>query len=693
VLKDFDTEADEAIKAAPTESSRNWLKERLGQVRLGVQQDALAFEARKGAESKVNGLARSADQARTAAEFRPEDFSTLAAEQRAAIEASGLPADAQRALLQQSVESIASASVQGMIRGNPYRALTLLNEEPLRAQDGSPALRNPDGSVSTMLTATVEDERLNDGQPTNIPTVWDGKALSPEEAIEKAAASARKFPAFTSVADAVAAAEEASENKGRQIGPERLAVSALPFEQRQALRRTAEAEIRQRDAAARTRSTEARQAMDDRLRDISAAAQMGIPVTDVPPEAVLKSLYGDHEGAQRYQGAQRAAQLSSTVAQMHTLPTGELLQQAAASRPTRVAGAATQAQLHGFLANRTQDIVQAREKDAAGYLTQYSPAVQEAWNALQATDDPEAAQQYMATVRAEKERLGIASQDVLPAAYASAVVDRLTRPQNSEGLAVAMTRETERWGAAWPQVYRQVAKDLPSAALVIGSGIPKQAADTLALMSQKTSDELKALVPAGHTPAKVDDEVAEALANFSQTFGPEGASTLSAMRDAVQRVAIGYMGNGTAYEKAIKQAASDVADSRYSYLDFRGKKYRVPAEMSADHIDAAATRYVSIYAHAPGTVQVPPGTEENVILAQVNDHVRRNGYWRTAPDESGLRLYVGGSSLPSGQVDAMGNPLPVQLSWEQLGQIADQVSTEDEQRARKAQRERETRQR
>lgn len=128
-LADFDAQADELIKAAPTQASRNWLKERLSAVRLGLQQDALLFEARRGVEFKVNGLARSVDQARIAAEFRPEDFPVLAAEQLAAIEASGLDASTRAKLIQDSQLKLADAAVRGMIRRDPYAALKELNDE------------------------------------------------------------------------------------------------------------------------------------------------------------------------------------------------------------------------------------------------------------------------------------------------------------------------------------------------------------------------------------------------------------------------------------------------------------------------------------------------------------------------------------------------------------------------------------
>ena len=58
------------------------------------------------------------------------------------------------------------------------------------------AISNPDGSFSTVRSASVQDERLNNGQPTLIPTIWDGKELDPREAIKKAIASKEQWPAF-----------------------------------------------------------------------------------------------------------------------------------------------------------------------------------------------------------------------------------------------------------------------------------------------------------------------------------------------------------------------------------------------------------------------------------------------------------------------------------------------------------------
>lgn len=52
------------------------------------------------------------------------------------------------------------------------------------------AVKNEDGSVSTVYTAQIDVE----GVPTLIPTVWDGKILDVPEAAAKAKASGIQWP-------------------------------------------------------------------------------------------------------------------------------------------------------------------------------------------------------------------------------------------------------------------------------------------------------------------------------------------------------------------------------------------------------------------------------------------------------------------------------------------------------------------
>ena len=82
-----------------------------------------------------------------------------------------------------------------------------------------PRLKNADGSFSTEETITVQfGDRYY-----NVPTIWDGQRLSPDMAIERAAAEIRRgttFPNFASLQEAEKQAGLRSQWRGRleQLG-------------------------------------------------------------------------------------------------------------------------------------------------------------------------------------------------------------------------------------------------------------------------------------------------------------------------------------------------------------------------------------------------------------------------------------------------------------------------------------------
>lgn len=154
ILSDFDKDASARLETAQTPKARNYLKERLDQVRLGLQEEALKFEAGAVVKQKVDTLTQSADQARTAADFRPQDFDHIVLDQKTAIANSGLPREQQIELVQKHTYAIADAAVTGMIRRDPYAALKELNNE----QSQIPAMRSLDYHDRERLRKEAETE-------------------------------------------------------------------------------------------------------------------------------------------------------------------------------------------------------------------------------------------------------------------------------------------------------------------------------------------------------------------------------------------------------------------------------------------------------------------------------------------------------------------------------------------------------
>ena len=71
-------------------------------------------------------------------------------------------------------------------------------------------VRNPDGTVSTIRSITV----TFDGVPTLIPTVWDGKIVSGDEAVRRARMAKVRWPTFKTIEEANAAARRFSDEMG-----------------------------------------------------------------------------------------------------------------------------------------------------------------------------------------------------------------------------------------------------------------------------------------------------------------------------------------------------------------------------------------------------------------------------------------------------------------------------------------------
>jgi hypothetical protein len=83
-----------------------------------------------------------------------------------------------------------------------------------KTHDGYPARKNADGSYSTEVSITVTNPKLNDGKPTNIPSLWKGKEVDENTAVENALATGKKYESFSTIPEAVTAAKERSNAGG-----------------------------------------------------------------------------------------------------------------------------------------------------------------------------------------------------------------------------------------------------------------------------------------------------------------------------------------------------------------------------------------------------------------------------------------------------------------------------------------------
>ena len=100
--------------------------------------------------------------------------------------------------------------------------------EPIarNTSEGRPLLRNNQGGVSSELSITVTDPRLNGGRATNIPSIFGGKIVSQDEAIRRVVEAGGKDPetgravlSFDTIEGAEAAARQRSDQLGAAPPP------------------------------------------------------------------------------------------------------------------------------------------------------------------------------------------------------------------------------------------------------------------------------------------------------------------------------------------------------------------------------------------------------------------------------------------------------------------------------------------
>ena len=97
----------------------------------------------------------------------------------------------------------------------------------VKTHDGYPARKNADGSYSTELSITVTNPKLNSGKPTNIPSLWKGKEVDENTAVENALASGKKYDSFSTIPEAVNAAKEKSKAGGAGVPSNKPAAAKL----------------------------------------------------------------------------------------------------------------------------------------------------------------------------------------------------------------------------------------------------------------------------------------------------------------------------------------------------------------------------------------------------------------------------------------------------------------------------------
>lgn len=304
-------------------------------------------------------------------------------------------------------------------------------------------------------------------------------------------------------------------------------------------------------------------------------------------------------------------------------------------------GIADQAQLYGMMSNSARDIIKQRLDDPAGYLTQFAPKTQAAWQVFQADSSPSARDAYLSAVDADRERLGLPKGDVLPNSYAKSLADEIANPKSAEQLASLMESEAQRWGDRWPDVHAQIAKDIPDMAAVIGSGISRSAAVTLASTAKLKDTELQAMLPSTVKWGDVRADVASTFDEVRRSFPAEGARTWNAIQDSASRLAVSYMQAGASKGNAIDRAYKELIGNQYAIGTVKDVPFLIPRQFDAGDVEDEAQRQIDEFQPTTDMIAAPAGEDPARFLERATKKMREDAYWVARGDGNGLRLYMG----------------------------------------------------
>lgn len=330
------------------------------------------------------------------------------------------------------------------------------------------------------------------------------------------------------------------------------------------------------------------------------------------------------------------------------------------------------------------------QDNPANYMLRYNPAVKDAWMKMQNAqpgDEAQASQAYASVMKAEQERFGVEPQSVkiVPDQYADnfkTKVEQLAQAGNSNQIGPLLKAESDKWGPAWPQVYKQVTAGNPMLT-VVGAGV-KSSAGQLLVNNEKikfgdiVKDEQSAKAK------DVRDGVDTEMASFAKSLigNAGGIAVYNTFRGQIEKLAAIYaFQNGMDAATAAKRATDDVLNFKYDYRDgyrIPAKEHSDPAPVSPDDIQVGAgyarqylgRKVAGIDLALNPAIDTFGGAYTPAQLASETADAKRNGRWTTNSDETGLAYTY------NGQVVRRPDGSPLVLTWQQLGQLAKRSANE-----------------
>lgn len=413
------------------------------------------------------------------------------------------------------------------------------------------------------------------------------------------------------------------------------------------------------------------------LQDAEAAAADG-KIMQIPDSAFV-ALGTDGDAARdSYRNSQ---QMASDIALVRTLPVAERARLLEQRLPAEGGpGYAEAAKRNDIRARAVAEVNRQQAADPAAFTTVVSPAAGAAYAALTQAmggQDPaarrQAAQVWATATAAEQERLGgfprrsgqrLAPEvQILPKPLADQIARQFMTPaEGGQGPAQLIQAQADMWGAYWPQVYQQIAKDIGPTARVVSNLRDTPAAALLSMNSTlKTPDLRKPLLAAD---AKTVDETLDLeLDAFRRSlvgWTTGGSQAFNDYDEAARRNAYVYAAQGVKPGDAAKRAARELVGD---YYEIRGS-VRIPKTVDARGAETGMDAVLRDAEKLPIASYADRALGQEFTDKQVAASVKANGFFVTLGDDSGVALYLKGANGDRAVEGKDGRPIT--FTWRQL---------------------------
>jgi hypothetical protein len=315
----------------------------------------------------------------------------------------------------------------------------------------------------------------------------------------------------------------------------------------------------------------------------------------------------------------------------------------------------------------------ALQADPAGYVASINPDVRAAWDAvLSDSTDFKNVTTALAITKLALGSLKLTPSYIrpVPRAVTGSLLDWIKREGNASNIA--------RLQQAFSKDYRHFL-----AAVVPAAGPYLATALILDQLQQRSAQNI--LLAIAHDPKTFPDLVRNTYLNdvqkallqdtlyqhlkdllFSYAEQPGGGVIAGILGKSAEALAMHHVYHD---QKSLTDAASfaarELGTESYSFRQFRGHVYRIPAGYSAERVASGADEALKLLANLRLD---RPVDDPYMPIEMIATSLRDYGFWVTVPDESGLMLRFYNNAVAS-----IGGK-PIQVPWPELDRLATQQS-------------------